>query len=135
MFQSIDVSTSGLVAQRARMDTIAGNIANALTTRDADGNLEPFRRRLVTFSAVEPQGKPGGAAVSYQVEVDTAAVPRRVYNPGHPDSDLDGYVAYPDINLITESVNAMEAGRAYEANIAAMEMTKEMANLALRILA
>ena len=137
MLQTIDISTTGLIAQRQRMNTIAGNIANANSTRDADGNLATFQRRLVTFAADDDpsMGKSGGVGVTYRVEIDTSTPPRRVHEPGHPDADEDGYVSYPNINMITEFVNAMEASRAYEANIAAIEMTKEMANLGLRILA
>lgn len=136
MFHTIDISTSALVAQRQRLNTIAGNIANAGTTRDADGNLAPFQRRFVTFSAGEDlRESSGGTGVEYQIEIDMESPSRRVYEPGHPDADADGYVAYPNINVITEFVNAMEASRAYEANVATIEMSKEMANLTLRILA
>jgi flagellar basal-body rod protein FlgC len=137
VFTSIDVSTSGLVAQRARMDTIAGNIANAQSTRDAQGNVSPFRRRLVTFEATQP-GRPGaddGMGVEFDVKIDEATPPRKVFQPGHPDADATGYVSYPAIDLVTEFVNAMEAGRAYEANVTTMEMSKEMSKLGLRILA
>jgi flagellar basal-body rod protein FlgC len=136
MLASLDVSTSALVAQRQRMNTIAGNIANLHTTRDADGNVVPFQRRLVTFTTDTEQARTGNAGpVQYQVEIDSQSPPRRVFEPGHPDADADGYVSYPNIDLITEFVNALEAGRAYEANVAAVEMTKEMAQLGLRILA
>ncbi|HEX6984970.1 MAG TPA: flagellar basal body rod protein FlgC [Planctomycetaceae bacterium] len=137
MFTAIDVSTSGLVAQRARMDTIAGNIANAQVTRGPDGEVAPFRRRFVTFEpAADPgQSPPGGTGVRFEVHVDQATPPRRVHQPGHPDADADGFVSYPAIDLVTEFVNAMEAGRAYEANVTAMELTKEMTRLGLRILA
>jgi len=137
MFRSIDISTSGLVAQRQRMNTIAGNIANQQTTRDADGNRSPFQRRLVTFTTqAAPDGKEGGGVgVNYQVEVDTAAAPRLVFQPGHPDANEDGYVAFPDINLTTEFVNALDASRAYEANVAAIDVTKGLINNTLKILA
>ncbi|MBW3539658.1 MAG: flagellar basal body rod protein FlgC [Planctomycetes bacterium] len=136
MLKTIDISTSGLVAQRQRMNAIAGNIANVNTTRDAEGNAVPFQRRLVTFrTAGETERETGGTAVDYHVEIDTATPPRRVYQPGHPDADADGYVNYPNVSLITEFVNALEAGRAYEANIAAIEMAKNIAELSLRILA
>jgi len=136
MLRAIDISTSGLIAQRHRMDTIAGNIANVNTTRNADGSPGPFQRRLVTFSADDENGKiddrPVG--VKYHVEVDSSSDPRRVYQPGHPDADKDGYVSYPNINVVTEFVNALEASRAYEANLSTLEMTKQMANLTLRLL-
>lgn len=137
MLRAIDISTSGLVAQRHRMNTIAGNIANANSTRDADGNRAPYQRRFVTFNEQRrTQGPPsGGVGVDFRVEVDAASPPRRVFQPGHPDADRDGYVSFPNINLVTEFVNALEASRAYEANIAALETTKQMAHLALRILA
>ncbi|MEX0703441.1 MAG: flagellar basal body rod protein FlgC [Planctomycetales bacterium] len=142
MLKSIDISTSGLVAQRQRMNTIAGNIANAQTTRDGDGKPAPFQRRLVRFQTAEiaaaggtgRSASAGGAGVAFRVDVDSETPPRRVHDPGHPDADKDGYVAYPNINLVTEFVNALEAGRAYEANVAAIEMSKQMAQLALRIL-
>ena len=137
MFKTIDISTSALVAQRQRLNAIAGNIANINTTRDADGRPNPFRRRLVVFSAdtenFDPDG--GGVGVRYRVEVDDRTPLRRVYDPGHEDADADGYVSYPNINLVTEFVNALEASRAYEANVAAIEITKQMAELSLEILA
>ena len=137
MLKAIDISTSGLVAQRQRMNAIAGNIANINSTRDADGNPAPYKRRLVTFLAdgQENASNKGGVGVKYRVEIDTSKEPRRVHQPGHPDADPDGYVSYPNINMVTEFVNALEAGRAYEANVAVIEMTKEMASLSLRILA
>jgi len=136
MLRAIDISTSGLIAQRQRMNTIAENIANVNTTVDANGNAAPFRRRFVTFSADSDRvADPRGAGVRYRVEVDRTTPLRRVYQPGHPQADADGYVSYPNIKLIDEFVNAMDAGRAYQANIAAIEMTKEMANITMRILA
>lgn len=137
MFKAIDLSTTGLVAQRQRMNTIAGNIANVNTTRGADGNPIPFQRRFVTFEADETAGssETNPAGVRYRVEIDSKTPPRRVHEPGHPDADDNGYVSYPNINLVTEFVNALGASRAYEANVAAIEMSKEMSNTALRILA
>ena len=136
MLRAIDISTSGLIAQRQRMDTIAGNIANVNTTRNADGTPGPFQRRLITFSADDQDGKldkqPVG--VRYQIEIDSSTPLRRVHQPGHPDADKDGYVSYPNINVVTEFVNALEASRAYEANLATLEMTKQMAGLTLRVL-
>jgi flagellar basal-body rod protein FlgC len=137
MFTAIDVSTSGLVAQRARMDTIAGNIANAQTTRDADGKPSPFQRRFITFEPAPASSNDphAGMGVQFQVQVDQNTPPRKLYQPGHPDADGGGFVSYPSIDLVTEFVNAMEAGRAYEANVTAMEMSKEMSKMGLRILA
>ncbi len=137
MFNAIDLSTTGLIAQRQRMNTIAGNIANVNTTRGADGNPVPFQRRFVTFEADEANrtSSGGAAGVRYQVEIDSKTPPRLVHEPGHPDADAKGFVAYPNINLVTEFVNALGASRAYEANVTAIEMSKEMSNTALRILA
>ena len=137
MLKTIDISTSALVAQRHRMNTIAGNIANINTTRDADGELMPFQRRLVVFTADTERfdEDSGGVGVKYRVDVDTETPPRRVYDPGHRDADADGYVAYPNIDLVTEFVNALEASRAYEANVAAIDITKQMEELSLRIIA
>ena len=137
MNRAIDISTSGLVAQRQRMNTIAGNIANVNTTRDGDGNAVPFQRRLVTFAAASEtsQMQKRGVGVDFQVEIDTETPPRRVLDPGHPDADEEGFVSYPNIDIIREFVNAMDASRAYEANVTVIEMSKDMANLGLRILA
>ena len=137
MLNAIDLSTSGLIAQRQRMNTIAGTIANVNTTRGAAGAHGPFQRRFVSFTAADERpGSPAkGVGVQYRVEIDSKSPPRKVHEPGHPDADKDGYVAYPNINLVTEFVNAMGASRAYEANVAALEISKQMANLALRVLA
>ncbi|HBN74810.1 flagellar basal body rod protein FlgC [Rubinisphaera italica] len=133
MFRTIDIITSGLVSQRQRLNTIAENVANINTTRDAEGNTAPFQRRFVAFSAEKSDGKAAG--VEYQVEKDTTSDPRRVYEPNHPDADGEGYVSYPNINLVTEFVNALEASRAYEANVVSFNTTQKIGDMALRILA
>ncbi|HET6325134.1 MAG TPA: flagellar basal body rod protein FlgC [Planctomycetaceae bacterium] len=136
MFNPIDVSTSALVAERQRMNTIADNLANVDTTRNAEGQPSPFQRRFVTFAAAESNGSGAGSpGVTYQVNVDTTTPPRRVYQPGHPDADKLGYVSFPSIDFTTEFVNAMDASRAYQANIVAIDMTKQIDNLSLKILA
>ena len=137
MFRTLDISTSGLVAQRQRMNTIAGNIANINTTRDDKGNISPFQRRFVTFAA-DTDNKDAltlGQGVTFDVVVDRESDTRRVFNPGHPDADAEGNVRYPNINLTTEFVNAVEASRAYEANVAATDMTKTIIQQTLKILA
>ena len=136
MLRAIDISTSGLIAQRQRMNTIAGNIANVHTTRNDDGESIPFQRRMVTFAASQESTSADsrGMGVTFQVEIDSSSAPRKVYEPGHPDADGQGYVSYPGIDVIQEFVNAMEASRAYEANVAVIEMSKEMASLGMRIL-
>ncbi|NLX13308.1 MAG: flagellar basal body rod protein FlgC [Phycisphaerales bacterium] len=136
MFGSLDISTSALVAQRIRMDTIAGNIANASATRRADGQPGPFKRRMALFAAGDGRGGPG-VRVSAIREDESPG--RMVYQPGHPDAIASGpnrgYVEYPNVDLATEMVNAMLASRAYEANISAMSMTKDMLSSTLRLLA
>ena len=136
MQSAFDISVSGLVAQRQRMNVIAGNIANVNTTQDPDGNPSPFRRRFVSFAPdVQQAETPDGAVgVSHQVERDYTTPFREVYDPGHRNADQDGIVRYPNMNLIPESINMMEAARAYEANIAAIQTTSEMSNNAYRIL-
>ncbi len=134
MFNAIDVSTSALVAERQRMNSIADNLANVDTTRNADGKPSPFQRRFVTFAAAEPNSS-GSSGVTYQINVDTTTPPRRVYQPGHPDADKQGYVNFPSIDFMTEFVNAMDASRAYQANLVAIDMTKQIDNLSLKILA
>ena len=133
MFGVLDISTSGLVAQRTQLDTIAGNIANLQSTRRADGQAGPYLRRVALFAAGDGHG--GSGVHVEQVVEDTQGKPRLVKDPGHPDADANGIVAYPNIDPATEMVNAMVAARAYEANLTAIEATKSMIASTLRILA
>ena len=137
MFHALDISTSGIVAQRHRMDTIAGNIANISTTRDEKGNVSPFQRRFIAFMADQDRrGSEGrGVGVKFSVQVDRETPARKVVQPGHPDADANGVVSYPGIDLTKEFVNALEASRAYEANIATIDISKGMYSEALKILA
>jgi flagellar basal-body rod protein FlgC len=123
---TFDVSASGLAAQRARLDLIAGNIANVETTRTSEGG--PYRRRQVVFAA---RGEAGGVEVMGTV-VDPRE-PRRVYQPGHPDADPEGFVAYPNVNIVEEMVDLVSATRSYEANAAAFNAAKGMAQRALEL--
>ena len=134
MFDALDIPASALTAQRARMDTIAGNVAGMDATRSVNGGKEPYRRRFVVFSAGESAGstKPGVHVNS--IELDQSPF-RKVYNPGHADADADGYVEMPNVDLAIEQVNMMEASRAYEANITMMDTLKAMINSTLRLLA
>jgi flagellar basal-body rod protein FlgC len=136
MLRSLDISTSALIAQRQRMNTIAENIAHMNTTRDENGNSVPFQRRLVLFQTQEKtaQNETRGLGVNYEVQTDTSTPPRPVLEPGHPDANADGIVNYPNINVVTEYVNATEASRAYEANLMAINISKQMAQQSLRIL-
>ena len=137
MFQAFDVSTSALVAQRARLDTIAGNVANASSTRDESGRAEPFRRRFVKFAAAggeNPAAPRAASGVRFEVKTDEVTPLRRVHAPGHPDAGPDGTLLLPNVDLTAEFVNAVEAARAYEANVTAVELSKQVAEQSLRIL-
>jgi len=143
---SFDVSASGLEAQRIRMDVIANNIANAQTTRTADGG--PYRRRSVVFEAVGGTKSPfaklldkavgaedlgGGVKVSKIIEQQGDQAFIQVYDPTHPDADENGMVKRPDIRVTDEMVDLIDASRAYEANVTAMNVTKQIASKTLEI--
>ncbi|MCA9300772.1 MAG: flagellar basal body rod protein FlgC [Phycisphaerales bacterium] len=138
MYGSLDVSTSGMVAQRIRLNVIASNIANTRSMYDAQGNYDPYRRRAALLAAGDPSGRgPQGRSMGVhvtEIDVDQNAL-RKVYDPGNPVADPDGYISVPDIDPVLERVNAMEASRAYEANVVAAEATKSMVAQALRLLA
>jgi flagellar basal-body rod protein FlgC len=136
MFSALDVSTSALVAQRVRLNSISSNLANLSTTRNESGQAEPYQPRYVVFETDRTVATPaGGAGVRVSSVEFSDAQPLRKWMPGHPDADSDGYVLYPNINMTTEFVDALEATRAYEANLGVMQVTKEMARQTLRILA
>jgi flagellar basal-body rod protein FlgC len=120
-----DVSASGLSAQRGRLDIIASNIANVETTRTPSGG--PYRRLQALFAS-RTDG-PGG--VEMLGTVADARDLRRVYQPGHPDADSDGVVAYPNVNIVEEMVDLVSATRSYEANAAAFSAARTMAQYAL----
>ena len=136
MFGSLDVSTSALVAQRVRLDTIASNMANAQATRRSDGQPGPYRRRMTIFETGD--GRAGDGVHVSEVREDPARR-KPVYLPDHPHAIQSGpekgCVEFPNVDMGTEMVNAMLASRAYEANIAAMEVTKSMMSATLRLLA
>jgi flagellar basal-body rod protein FlgC len=135
------VSSSGMAAQRMRMNTISSNIANINTTRTPEGG--PYRRKSVVLDAI-PEAKTFGEILISQPEreinrvqvtdihVDRSA-PLLKYEPDHPDANEDGYVAYPNINLMVEMADMIQATRAYESNIEALNATKAMAVKALEI--
>jgi flagellar basal-body rod protein FlgC len=134
MFDMLDMGASGLTAQRTRLDTIAANIANINTTRDASGKLNPYRRHFVVFAQGQ-QGDANKPGVHVQsIQVDNSPLIRR-YEPGNPEADKDGYVSHPNVDLSIEFVNALEASRAYEANVTMMDTVKSMFNSSLRLLA
>lgn len=133
-FSSFDISASGIFAQRVRMDIIANNIANAESTRTADG--EPYRRQTVSFRALyeDAAGRqvvPAGVCVDGIFEDPTDY--RLVYDPGHPDADASGYVKMPNVNVVEEMVDMVSATRAYEANVAALNAAKSMISTAIEL--
>lgn len=133
MFDVLDMGASGLAAQRTRMDVVAQNILNADTTRNAAGEKVPYRRKFVTL--MEGRSAEGGAGVRVD-EVRSDPTPFLLKKePGHPDADANGMVAYPNVDLAVEFVNAIEASRAYEANVNLMDVTKAMMNATLRLIA
>ncbi|MFA7236633.1 MAG: flagellar basal body rod protein FlgC [Phycisphaeraceae bacterium] len=135
MFGSLDISTSALVAQRTRLNVIASNLANQHTVFDAEGNYSPYRRKFAVFAAGDPaNGNDAGVHVRDIME-DDAPFRKIQVGVGNPLADKDGFMEVPNIDPMTEMVNALEATRAYEANITAAEATKSMMNSALRLLA
>jgi flagellar basal-body rod protein FlgC len=137
-FSALEVAASGLSAERTRMNTIASNLANARTTRTAEGGaykrLDPvFEAKHLGGDAV---GGPNESAVSLvnvqRIQQDTRD-PQLVYEPGHPDADAKGYVRYPNVNVVEEMVNMITASRAYDAGISSVESVKAMAKSALGI--
>ncbi|HEV2294371.1 MAG TPA: flagellar basal body rod protein FlgC [Tepidisphaeraceae bacterium] len=134
MFDVLDMGASGLQAQRTRMDTIAGNIVNANTTRNAQGQPIPYRRRFAVFAPGQPGNSEKPGVHVQDIKLDQSPFQRR-FEPGHPDADGEGYVNYPNIDLAMEYVNALEASRAYEANVTMMEVSKAMLNASLRLIA
>jgi flagellar basal-body rod protein FlgC len=144
VFSSFDISGSGLTAQRLRMDVVANNIANVNTTRTAEGG--PYKRQRVVFEPREEaqfllpltgetkrRGQASGAGVHVVAVSSDPAPSKKVYDPGHPDADAQGYVNMPNITLVNEMVDMISATRAYEANIAALNSAKSMAAKALEI--
>lgn len=139
---SLTISGSALTAQRLRMDVISSNIANAESTQT--GETGAFKRNMVVFAPAtatlddDPQNwgrtttpQPQGVQVAAIVQDDSP--PRLEYKPEHPDADADGYVAYPNVNLVTEMVDMLSATRAYEASVTALNAAKTMAQRALEI--
>ncbi len=140
-FAAFEISGSGMSLERLRLDVTAMNLANTNTTRAADGEVfKPLRviatSKMATdfatlLSGMTDVSSLGGVEVGAIREMDSA--PRMVFDPNHPDADEKGFVAYPDINPISEMVNLISATRAYEANVRALNAAKTMALKALEI--
>ncbi len=140
MIRALDISASGLAAQRVRLTAIANNLANMSTILNEQGEPDPYRPRFPVFQADESLGGALGAVGVRVSSVEVAEVePRYKYEPGHPyaiqEGPWQGYVAYPNINMMGEFTDALEATRAYEANLGLIEVAKDLAQQTLRILA
>jgi flagellar basal-body rod protein FlgC len=134
--KSLQISTSGLYAQRRRMDVIASNLSNIETTRTEQGG--PYRRKMVVLGAQPVED----FDTLYNMELDEVKFDgvvedqspfKKAFNPSHPDADEDGYVLKPNIDLVVEMTNMMMARRAFEANLSAIKSTRQMALKALEI--
>lgn len=142
MYGSLDIPTSGLIAQRTRMATIAANIANAHAILDENGKVNPWRRRMVEFAPGDPSA---GSAEARALGVHVADIAiddapfKLKWDPGNPHAYTEGpnqgYVPEPNVDPVLEQVNALEASRAYEANLASAEALKQMMASALRLIA
>jgi flagellar basal-body rod protein FlgC len=136
-FSALSIAASGLSAERGRLNTVASNLANARTTRTEDGTpykrLDPiFEARPFDPDTVDPVLRYSKKVELARVEEDSAPG-QRIYDPGHPDADGEGYVEYPNVNVVTEMVNLLTASRAYEAGVSSIESIKAMARAALKI--
>ena len=136
ILDTLRISASGLTAQRVRLQAISSNMANARSTRTEEGT--PYRRQMPIFQAVE--ANEFGSELAQQlsrvevVDVERSEAPfRQVFDPGHPDADDDGYVKYPNVDILHEMVDLMNTSRTYEANSNVTETTYKMANQALEL--
>ena len=143
LMNSLNISASGMSAQRTRMDIIAQNVANVNTTRDENG--EPYIRKTVVFAerananknfesyltaqktGVSYKNQTGTGVKITSIVEDHVSAMKKVYDPSHPDADEEGYVTYPNVNTVTEMTNLIDASRSYEANVTAFNATKNMA--------
>ncbi len=138
VFSAMEITASGLNAQRTRMNAIASNLANARTTRTEEGG--PYRRRDPVFEAVpvedtrtsDPAQQHARMVRVAEIRADEAD-PRRMFDPSHPDADEAGYVEMPNVDVVEEMVNMITASRAYEAGITLMQTVKGMGDAALSI--
>ena len=132
LFDSLSISSSGMTAERLRMDVIAENLANANTTRGANG--QPYQRQEVLLQQASPSFGQVLGGVQVAGIVNDPSPPRKVYDPGHPDADKNGYVTLPNVNPVNEMVDLITASRGYEANVTAMTAAKQMFTKSLEVL-
>ncbi len=142
MYGALDISTSGMVAQRTRLNVIASNIANSEAILNDQGEYDPYRRRFVVLEAGSDNGGPMGVRVN-EIAIDQGPF-RKQHDPTHPfaakETDpsrdlVEGYVNVPNVDPTIETINSIEASRAYEANVMAAEASKAMLSQMLRLLA
>jgi flagellar basal-body rod protein FlgC len=142
IFSSINISATGLSAERLRMDVISNNIANVNTTRTEDGG--PFRRQMVIFQSMDqhrpfsrervaPHTGDVGKGVRVKTIMDDMSPFKMEYDPGHPDADAEGYVRRPNVTIVHEMVDMITCTRAYEANVTCINSAKDMTSAALNI--
>lgn len=141
LFTSFDIAGSGMSAQRLRSDIISQNIANVNSTSSQGGGA--YRRKIVVFEEknsnafgeilLQARGTTGSGVKVTSVEEDFETEMNMVYDPAHPDADENGYVQYPNVNVVTEMTNMIDASRAYEANVTAFDAAKAMASRGLQI--
>lgn len=141
VFSGMNISASGMTAQRTRLDIISENIANVNSTRDADGNI--YKRKSVIFhekdypsfqeTLLGTSGYVGKGVKITEIIEDDETECRMVYDPSHPDADENGYVTYPNVNTVTEMTDMIDASRSYEANVTAFNASKNMQLKALEI--
>ena len=133
-FSALRISSTGLSAERTRVNLASSNLANAETTRTPEGGA--YKRLDPVFQAVaENPDEPGGPQAVAVAKIAADATPgKKIYSPGHPDADPDGFVVLPNVNPVHEVVNLLSASRGYEANSSAVETLKQMASRALDIL-
>lgn len=142
MMNGLNISASGMTAQRLRLDIISQNIANVNSTRDEDGNV--YTRKTVVFAEKNSDpssfsevlnniGSAGNGVKVTKIADDKESQYRKVYDPSSPEADEDGYVTYPNVNIVQEMTDMIDASRSYEANVTAFNATKNMALKALEI--
>jgi flagellar basal-body rod protein FlgC len=127
----INTAASALLTERMRMSTIASNIANAHTTRDANGDSNAYKRKIVNFQTILDE-KNNVSGVKGIIEEDQSEL-KMIFDPGHPDANEDGYVFYPNVSTEQEMVDMLSAKSSYEANLKTIQITKQMFNSAMEI--
>ena len=134
-FSTLDISVSGMKSERVRMDVVVSNLANVNSTRTPEGG--PYRRRQVVFQTMMDDAQQNGGYGGRGVEVTEISLDNseaiRVYRPGHPDADADGYVSLPNISTAEEMADLLSASRAHEANSAAFRVTRDMLRRAMEL--